>query len=81
MHGKTKVIGTYTVYEVYVYKTQAITYLYGHEWKKFMFEYCLKKGDELKIDNHNGQIYVTAYRVGDTAKHIIRNFSCTHHIL
>ena len=34
MHGKTKVIGTYTVYEVYVYKTQAITYLYGHDWKK-----------------------------------------------
>ena len=37
MHGKTKVIGTYTVYEVYVDKTQAITYLYGHDWKKFMY--------------------------------------------
>lgn len=81
MRGKTKQIGNYTIYEVYVYKTQAITYFYGHEWKKFMFEYGLKKGDELKIDNPNGLIFVMAYRLADTTRHILRNFSCTHHIL
>lgn len=74
MHGNGKLVNTYTVYEVYVYKTQAITYLYGHDWRKFAFDYGLKKGDELRIRNSNGQIYVTAYRVGDTSKYIICNF-------
>jgi hypothetical protein len=74
MHGNGKLMNTYTVYEVYVYKTQAITYLYGHDWRKFACDYGLKKGDELRIRNSNGQIYVTAYRVGDTSKYIICNF-------
>ena len=78
MHGNGKLMNTYTVYEVYVYKTQAITYLYGHDWRKFAFDYGLKKGDELRIRNSKGQIYVTAYRVGDTSKYIICNFSCSH---
>ena len=74
MHGNGKLMNTYTVYEVYVYKTQAITYLYGHDWRKFAFDYGLKKGDKLSIRNSNGQIYVTTYRVGDTSKYIICNF-------
>ncbi|KAK1630906.1 hypothetical protein QYE76_005221 [Lolium multiflorum] len=40
MHGNGKLMNTYTVYEVYVYKTQAITYLYGHDWRKFAFDYA-----------------------------------------
>ncbi|KAK1556167.1 hypothetical protein QYE76_037456, partial [Lolium multiflorum] len=63
MHGNGKLMNTYTVYEVYVYKTQAITYLYGHDWRKFAFDYGLKKGDELRIRNSNGQIYLAGFNM------------------
>ncbi|KAK1644598.1 hypothetical protein QYE76_062403 [Lolium multiflorum] len=63
MHGNGKLMNTYMVYEVYVYKTQAITYLYGHDWRKFAFDYGLKKGDELRIRNSNGQIYLAGFNM------------------
>jgi hypothetical protein len=52
-----------------------------HGWKKFMFDYGPKKGDEPRIENKKWQTYATAYRVGYMTKDIICNFSCTYYIL
>ena len=54
------------VYEVNVYRTQAITHIGGHNWLKYIEEERLKRGDTLFLSYGNeSQVFAHAHRSKD----------------
>ena len=63
-------------YYVRVCKTQAIAYMDGEDWKRFVRDYDLQKGDEVSLKVIGSTVFATAAK-----RDIASNFFCTHHIL
>ena len=54
------------LYEVDIYRTQAITYIGGHNWRKYIEEERLKRGDTLFLSYGNeSQVFAHAHRSKD----------------
>ena len=63
-------------YHVHVCKTQAITYMDGADWKCFLRDYGLQRGDEVSLKVIGSTVLPTAAK-----RDLASNFFCTHHIL
>ena len=66
----------YHCYLVRVCKTQAITYMDGEDWKRFLRDYGLQMGDEVSLKVTGITVLATAAK-----RDLASNFFCTHHIL
>ena len=64
------------VYNVHVFKMHAITYMDGEEWKQFVYDYGLQRGDEVRLEVIGSTVFATAAMRDPSS-----NFFCTHHIL
>ena len=63
-------------YNVRVFKTQAITYMDGVDWKCFLHDFGLQRGDEVSLKVIGSTVLATAAK-----RDLASNFFCTHHIL
>ena len=63
-------------YNVRVFKTQAITYMDGEDWKRFLRDFGLQRGDEVSLKVIGSTVLATAAK-----RDLASNFFCTHHIL